>query len=365
MELPGMPEAAPVLEAARTLARLKVERDELMAQRARETDAEFWQLYDAELATADAHLASCNWRLEEELLLLTDQAGSDHGNADWPSGDAEVGNHGRDVVLELAPGVGGLEAALFAGEMFQMYERFAGSRGWQWEVEHFVEGVSNSLQNATVKVSSAEGPFGWLCSESGVHRVQRIPTTDRKGRMQTSSTTVVVLPVAAEEDLALAPGDLHVEISKKSSGPGGQSVNAAHQAIRMTHLPTGLSVHSTSSPSQFENRKRALEMLRTKLLSQHMAVRSRFEQRERKEQRGTGDRSEKIRTYNFQRDSVMDHVLGKVEGGLPSANEVLFGEGLESVLRAHLDRSRADRLARALDLLQAQLQSLARPTLKC
>ncbi|CAK9025502.1 unnamed protein product, partial [Durusdinium trenchii] len=150
-------------------------------------------------------------------------------------------------------------------------------------------------------------PFGWLRHESGVHRVQRIPVTEKKGRMQTSSVSVVLLPVAEEADVSLAPGDVRVEISKKSSGPGGQSVNAAHQAVRATHIPSGLSVLCTTSQSQFENKTRALELLRTKLLDQQLSAQRSFERSERQQQKGSGDRSEKIRTYNFQRDEATAH----------------------------------------------------------
>lgn len=178
--------------------------------------------------------------------------------------------------------------------------------------------------------------------------------------MQTSSATVVVLPVAEEADITLAPGDVRVEVSKKSSGPGGQSVNASHQAIRATHVPTGLTVHCTSSSSQFENRSAALRMLRTKLLAQQMSARSEFERNERREQRGTGDRSEKIRTYNFQRDEVVDHQLSKEEGGAGhGANDVLFGDGLQALLEAHRARAAAQRLDDALAALEALLRAQA------
>ena len=174
--------------------------------------------------------------------------------------------------------------------------------------------------------------------------------------MQTSSCAVVLLPVAEEEDFSLSPGDVQIEISKKSSGPGGQSVNAAHQAVRATHTPSGLSVRCTSSQSQFENKTRALEMLRTKLLDQQLSARAEKERSQRKGQRGTGDRSEKIRTYNFQRDEVTDHRLPKDQGGAGhSANDVLFGAGLEGILKAHKHHTRLAYLNHAVDLLKDEL----------
>ena len=199
-------------------------------------------------------------------------------------------------------------------------------------------------------------PYGWLRHESGVHRVQRVPSTDKKGRMQTSSAAVVILPVAEEEDVVFSASDLKIEISKKSSGPGGQSVNAAHQAVRAIHIPTGLSVQSTTSQSQHENRIRAVEMLRTKLLDKQLSARSEFERTERKDQRGTGDRSEKIRTYNFQRDEVVDHRLPKDEGGSGhSATDVVFAGGLFAILMSHRHHSRMSYLDRAVSAMEQQL----------
>ena len=204
--------------------------------------------------------------------------------------------------------------------------------------------------------SQETAPYGWLRHESGVHRVQRVPATEKKGRMQTSSTAVVVLPVAEEEDVDFAAGDLRIEISKKSSGPGGQSVNAAHQAVRAIHVPSGLSVLCTSSQSQYENRTRAVEMLRTKLLDKQLSARSEFERVERKEQKGTGDRSEKIRTYNFQRDEVVDHRLAKDEGGAGhSATGVVFAEGLEAILRFHRQQNRMSYLNQAVSVMEEHL----------
>ncbi|CAK0833151.1 unnamed protein product [Prorocentrum cordatum] len=271
--------------------------------------------HDAELASARARLERCSARLEEELLLLHRWA---EGAGLLGGGEAQ-GSDGRGVVLEVAPGVGGAEAALFAGELFEMYERLAEERGWTFESE----GNAGGSQGYTARISSApgadeDGPFGWLRWEAGVHRVQRIPETEKKDRMQTSAATVVVLPMAEEAELSFAPGEVVMEVSKKSSGPGGQSVNASHQAIRAIHLPTGMSVRCVASQSQFENRKGALEMLRTRLLAKQQSAKHRETSSSRKEQRGTGDRSEKIRTYNFSRDDVIDHRLGK---GGPAARE--------------------------------------------
>lgn len=347
-QLAALPHASPTLEALRAFARLETERCELEKQRAAEVEVEVQQLYDGELVAADARLMASAQQLEEELLLLLD-----HDQARTAALDS------RDAILELTPGVGGQEAALFAAEMLEMYQRLADTKGWRFEVQQLTEGMNGALHACTARIATpfGLGAFGFLKCESGVHRVQRIPTTERKGRMQTSSAVVVVLPVAVEQDIALPAGDLRVEVSKKSSGPGGQSVNSAHQAIRIVHLPTGMSVTSSSSSSQLENRKKALEMLRTRLLRQEMSSWAEFENRERKEQKGTGDRSEKIRTFNFQRDDFADHVLGKDSGVMPSASDVLFGDGLEKILEAHQKRGREERVLSALDMVQAYVSS--------
>lgn len=356
--------AAPIVETIRLLTRLEAERQELAEQRSAEADVELQQLYDAEIRAADMRLSSGSALLEQELLLMLGWARDESLDAgslsDAFAGGEAPDNDSRDVVLEVTHGVGGQEAAIFAGELLDMYERLAAAHAWEFEVEHIAQLDGGGVQAATARISGPgdedRAPFGWLRYESGVHRVQRIPTTDRKNRMQTSSAAVVVLPMAVESDLELAPSDLRLEVSKKSSGPGGQSVNAAHQAIRATHIPTGLSVFCASSQSQLENRRRSIEMLRTRLLAQREAARGEFERSERRGQRGTGDRSEKIRTYNFQRDEVVDHLLGKA-GSTSSAGDVLFGDGLESLLAAHRAKARTERLSQAVAILEAVTSS--------
>lgn len=360
--------ADPVLETVRSLAKHEADRAELERQRQEEPDPELRQLYEAELSAADARIEAEGELLESDLLRLRLRLlPSSGGSSSSSTGAAAPDTDERNAILELAPGVGGQEAALFAGELYEMYERFTETHGWRFELEHYSEAAAGGLQAATVRISDAggggggsldggvgAGPYGWLRFESGVHRVQRVPETEKKGRMQTSGAAVVVLPVAVETDLVLNKGDLRVDISKKSSGPGGQSVNSSYQAVRITHLPTGMSVFCASSQSQAENRVRAMEMLRTRLLDKDTSARTSFERAERKEQRGTGDRSEKIRTYNFQRDEVVDHRLGKgaVASGL-GANDVVFGAGLEPLLEAHRACVRGERLEEAVELLCA------------
>ncbi|CAK9016488.1 Peptide chain release factor 1 (RF-1) [Durusdinium trenchii] len=231
--------AAPVLESVRKWQQLQVQLLELQQQKDYESQTakqaeeleELMSLYDSEIEASDARLVSYGGMLEQELLLFQQDLLRGHRLENLEAAEA----NSRDAVLELFPGVGGQEAALFTGELLEMYERFADLRGWQFEVESMTEGQPEGAVNfASVRISGSHeenAPFGWLRHESGVHRVQRIPVTEKKGRMQTSSVSVVLLPVAEEADVSLAPGDVRVEISKKSSGPGGQSVNAAHQEL--------------------------------------------------------------------------------------------------------------------------------------
>lgn len=341
-----VPSLGSVLDAARTLAILQHEHTDLCVQRNAEKEEEVKLLYDGEILAAETRIDDGCWQFEVELL-----------HAAHSLGGSSKQDH--DVILEVSAGVGGAEAALFAGEMWDMYHRFADARGWSFEEQHFMDGAVGGLQHATARVAGAEetgqSPFSWLRYESGVHRVQRIPATERKGRIQTSTAVVVVLPVPEAADIPLGPNDIRLEISKKSSGPGGQSVNAAHQAVRAVHIPTGMAVQSTTSSSQIENKEIALQMLRARLLAQHYSAQAQAMDSERKLQKGTGDRSEKIRTYNFIRDDVADHVVGKVAGPWPSASSVLFNSDLEQVLQAHREKGRWKAFENALDLIEARL----------
>lgn len=357
---------ARVLDAVRVAAEQEMVYKEIAAHREAEAEQELRQLYDAELEAAQERLDMATDVLEVELLYARPQLLQFAGGGS--AGGMQMLPHegdGRDVVLELSPGVGGQEAALFARELYDMYEQFALIQGWTFQEESFAEATGGGLQNATIRMSSggsgdvdsSSGVFGWLRFESGVHRVQRIPLTEKKGKMQTSGATVVVLPMADEEDFVLAKEDLRFDISKKSSGPGGQSVNTANQAVQVTHLPTGLFVRSTSSQSQMENRKLALELLRTRLLDKQLSAQSAAEHSERKGQRGTGDRSEKIRTYNFQRDDVVDHRLSKADCISLSVGDVMSGGGLRVLLDAHRARDRTNRLEEAVATLRAALST--------
>ena len=227
----------------------------------------------------------------------------------------------RDAIVEIRAGTGGDEAALFASELFRMYSRFGEQRGWKIEVIDLSEGTLGGLKAA---VFAARGPkvYGTLRYESGVHRVQRVPVTEGAGRIHTSAATVAVLPEAEEVDVKIEDKDLRIDVFR-SSGPGGQSVNTTDSAVRVTHLPTGLVVQCQDQKSQLQNKLKALEILRARLLDRMIAEQEAARARERRAMVGTGDRSAKIRTYNFPDNRVTDH---RIHVSLHSLAKVLDGD---------------------------------------
>ena len=229
----------------------------------------------------------------------------------------------RAAVVEVRAGTGGDEAGLFAAEVMRMYERLAERRGWSVELMHLSEGIPGAIKEAVFTVSG-RGAYGVLRYESGVHRVQRVPATESQGRIHTSAASVAVLPEAEPVDLAIDPNDLRIDVFR-SSGPGGQSVNTTDSAVRITHEPTGLVVTCQDEKSQHKNKAKALKVLRSRLLDREIAARAAERSRQRKSQIGSGDRSAKIRTYNFPQNRVTDHRIG------------LTLHRLESVLQGELD----------------------------
>ena len=227
----------------------------------------------------------------------------------------------RNAIVEIWAGTGGDEAALFAADLYRMYQRYADTKGWRREVISLSEGSLGGLKEAVFKLMGA-GAYGDMRWESGVHRVQRVPATENQGRIHTSAATVAVLPEAEEIDVKIEDKDLRIDVFR-SSGPGGQSVNTTDSAVRITHIPTGLVVSQQDQKSQLQNKLKAMEVLRARLLDLRVSEQEAERSRMRKTQVGTGDRSAKIRTYNFPQNRVTDH---RINVTLHELARVLGGE---------------------------------------
>ena len=298
----------------RTAARLEKLTEELSQARemSQEPDPEL-----VELALADAErLTPEISRLESDLQALL-----------IPPDPLD----NRHTIVEIRAGTGGDEAALFAADLLRMYQRYAESRGWSIETVSLSEGKMGGVKDAVFKIQG-ESAYGRLRYESGVHRVQRVPATEAQGRIHTSAATVAVLPEAEELDVSIDESDLKIDVFR-SSGPGGQSVNTTDSAVRITHLPTGVVVQCQDQKSQLQNKIKALDVLRARLLDRIVAEQEAERARERRSMVGTGDRSAKIRTYNFPQNRVTDHRINFTTHRL---EEVLQGD-LDEII----DRLRA------------------------
>ncbi len=248
----------------------------------------------------------------------------------------------RAAVIEIRAGAGGDEAGLFASDLLRMYRRFAERNRWKIELMNLSEGIPGSIKEVIFVVRGA-GAYGRLRYESGVHRVQRVPSTESQGRIHTSAATVAILPEAEEVDLQIDANDLRIDVFR-SSGPGGQSVNTTDSAVRITYLPTNLVVTCQDEKSQLKNKAKAMKVLRSRLLDQKIAEREAERSLERKTQVGTGDRSAKIRTYNFPQGRVTDHRIGLT---LHRLNAVLDGDLEELIVSLRLAEEQ-ERLERDL-----------------
>lgn len=235
----------------------------------------------------------------------------------------------RPAVVEIRAGTGGDEAALFAADLYRMYARFAAEAGWDVELISTSEGALGGLKEIVFVVRGSDA-YGRLRYESGVHRVQRVPETESQGRLHTSAATVAVLPEAEEVDIEIDPADLKIDVFR-SSGPGGQSVNTTDSAVRITHRPTGLVVSCQDEKSQHKNKARALKVLRSRLLDRLVAEQEAERARERRMQVGTGDRSMKIRTYNFPQNRVTDHRIHFTSHRLEAILSGDLGEVVEAL----------------------------------
>jgi peptide chain release factor 1 len=301
---------APVVRLADRLARLDRELEDAR-ELADEADPELVALARADLARLPAEIATLSEELHS-LLVPRD-----------PQDD-------RDAIMEIRAGTGGDEAALFAADLYRMYQRYAERHGLRWEPISLSDGTLGGIKEAIVAVRGTEA-FGLLRRESGVHRVQRVPATETQGRIHTSAATVAVLPEAEEVDIRVDPQDLKIDVFR-SSGPGGQSVNTTDSAVRITHLPTGLVVSQQDQKSQLQNKIKAMEVLRARLLDRMIAEQESARARDRRAMVGTGDRSAKIRTYNFPQSRVTDH---RINLSVHNLADVINGDldGLVEALR--------------------------------
>jgi peptide chain release factor 1 len=246
----------------------------------------------------------------------------------------------RSVVLEIRAGTGGDEASLFAGDLYRMYERYAARRNWKVEIISISEGTVGGFKEIVAAIEG-RGAFARLKFESGVHRVQRVPDTEASGRIHTSAATVAVLPEVEDVDIDIKDADLRIE-TMRSQGAGGQHVNKTESAIRITHLPTGIVVSMQDDRSQHRNRAKAMSLLRARLYDAEKQRRDAERSAERRGQVGSGDRSERIRTYNFPQGRVTDHRINLTLYKLP---QVLSGESLDELIDALITEHQASQLA--------------------
>jgi peptide chain release factor 1 len=246
----------------------------------------------------------------------------------------------RNAILEVRAGTGGEEAALFAAALFRMYARYAALKGWKFEQMDVNETGLGGVKEATATISG-RNVFARLKFESGVHRVQRVPETEASGRIHTSAATVAVMPEAEEVDIQIDEKDLRIDVFR-SSGPGGQSVNTTDSAVRITHIPTGLVVQQQDEKSQHKNKAKALKVLRARLYDAERAKRDAERAANRKSQVGSGDRSERIRTYNFPQGRCTDH---RINLTLYKLDKVMEGAALDEVIDALIAHDQAERLA--------------------
>ncbi|MDX2104727.1 MAG: peptide chain release factor 1 [Alphaproteobacteria bacterium] len=315
-ELGPTAEVAAALKAARDEA---VELASMIADAS--TDAEMRALAEEEFQALKSRIPELERAVQVALL---------------PKDEADE----KNAILEVRAGTGGDEAALFAAELLRMYERYAIARGWRFEVMEVSDTGLGGLKEGIATITG-RSVFARLKFESGVHRVQRVPATESQGRIHTSAATVAVLPEAEDVDIQIDEKDLRIDVFR-SSGPGGQSVNTTDSAVRITHLPTGLVVSQQDEKSQHKNKAKALKILRARLYDAERQRLAAERSASRKSQVGSGDRSERIRTYNFPQGRVTDH---RINLTLYKIDQVMAGEALDELLDALIREDEAARLA--------------------
>jgi peptide chain release factor 1 len=310
-------ELRPVAEAVEALAKLSAERAELEEMAG---DPEMAAMVADEITALDEKLPV----MERELALMLAPRDKDEN---------------ASAILEVRAGTGGDEAALFAGDLFRMYQRYAQLQGWRVEIDSVSEGEMGGYKEIIASVTG-DGVFGRWKFESGVHRVQRVPATEAQGRIHTSAATVAVLPEAEDVEIEINESDLRID-TYRSSGAGGQHVNKTDSAVRITHLPTGVVVTS-SEKSQHQNRARAMKNLKARLYDMQREALDTARSDARKSQVGSGDRSERIRTYNFPQGRVTDH---RINLTLYNLAKVMEGDALDDVIKPLIAEDQAARLA--------------------
>jgi peptide chain release factor 1 len=310
----------PLVEEIQTLRRLQKEMDDAKAL-AESGDAEMRAMAEEEFHRLKANVAAQEEKVRVALI---------------PKDEADA----KNAILEVRAGTGGEEAALFAAELFRMYERYAARKGWKFEIVDLNETGLGGFKEAIANVTG-RNVFARLKFESGVHRVQRVPETEGSGRVHTSAATVAVMPEAEEVDIDINPEDLRIE-TMRSQGAGGQHVNKTESAIRITHIPTGFFVKCQEEKSQHKNRARAMSILRAKLYDVQRQKLDAERSADRKSKVGTGDRSERIRTYNFPQGRVTDH---RINLTLYNIAAVMEGAGLDELVDALTAEDQAERMA--------------------
>ncbi|MEQ8247169.1 MAG: peptide chain release factor 1 [Alphaproteobacteria bacterium] len=310
------------IEVARQLRALRAEvvgLDEMLADKA--IDAELREIASEERYEKRGALEEIEQQLKV-LLLPKDEADE------------------RNAILEIRAGTGGDEAAIFAADLMRMYQRYAETRNWGFEIMSLSENDVGGYKEASATVTG-RGVFERLKFESGVHRVQRVPVTESSGRIHTSTATVAVLPEAEEVDIKIEEKDIRVDVYR-ASGPGGQSVNTTDSAVRITHLETGIVVTQQDEKSQHKNRAKAMKILRARLYEAERMARDSKRAADRRNQIGSGDRSERIRTYNFPQNRITDH---RINLTLHKLDRIILGEGVDEMIDALAAADQAQRLA--------------------